>query len=341
MIGKQRYLWVDTLKFLGMVAIYVGHFGNSAGYSYLYVFSYHVPLFFLASGFFANSSTQLSFIDYMKKKSKTILVPYFIFSFIYLFFLSIDQNWPPSTIAHHLINTLLGIRNRTPASALWFLTCLFSINILFYLLKRILKKPLLLLLASIVMFYIGRYISSKFFGNQPSLFFNLDSALTYMFYYVVGSMVFPLIVEISKNISDKKVLIPLVLLFIFTFCTSVCVYFGKTESITYILGFLPSIVSSSFIAFIGIILNIYLSFFLCRFNLLSKLGQLSIFLCGFESLAKIFIPRFLSLIGLSLTITSALSVYFYAILMIFIVTTIFTPVTIKLFPFLNPMPLDE
>ena len=45
--NDNRYNWIDTLRFLGIFAIYLGHFGNRAGKLYLFVFSYHVPLFFL------------------------------------------------------------------------------------------------------------------------------------------------------------------------------------------------------------------------------------------------------------------------------------------------------
>ena len=50
---QVRYAWVDTLKILGMFAIYIGHFADLAGFSYSYVFTYHVPLFFFMAGFFA------------------------------------------------------------------------------------------------------------------------------------------------------------------------------------------------------------------------------------------------------------------------------------------------
>lgn len=49
--NNNRIAWVDALKFLGIFAIYVGHFGDSAGKLYLYVFTFHVQLFFFVSGF--------------------------------------------------------------------------------------------------------------------------------------------------------------------------------------------------------------------------------------------------------------------------------------------------
>ncbi|EHD6281987.1 acyltransferase, partial [Shigella flexneri] len=63
---KIRHDWVDSLKFLGIFAIYLGHLGLGAGKLYPFVFSYHVPLFFFAAGFFTIKKNDLSVFDYIK-----------------------------------------------------------------------------------------------------------------------------------------------------------------------------------------------------------------------------------------------------------------------------------
>ena len=63
---KIRHDWVDALKFLGIFAIYLGHLGVGAGKLYPFVFSYHVPLFFFAAGFFTIKKNDLSIFDYIK-----------------------------------------------------------------------------------------------------------------------------------------------------------------------------------------------------------------------------------------------------------------------------------
>lgn len=47
---KNRINWVDIIKFFGIFTIYLGHFGEVAGLGYGFVYSHHVPLFFLVSG---------------------------------------------------------------------------------------------------------------------------------------------------------------------------------------------------------------------------------------------------------------------------------------------------
>ncbi len=56
---NKRYDWVDVLKFLGIFYIFVGHFGWNSGKFYYFVFQFHVPLFFFASGFFFKQEKNL------------------------------------------------------------------------------------------------------------------------------------------------------------------------------------------------------------------------------------------------------------------------------------------
>ena len=53
MDNSKRVNWVDVFRFFGMWAIYIGHLGPAAGKLYPFVFTYHVPLFFFAAGFFS------------------------------------------------------------------------------------------------------------------------------------------------------------------------------------------------------------------------------------------------------------------------------------------------
>ena len=80
-----RITWIDTAKFIGIFCIYLGHFGNSAGRSYPFVFIFHVPLFFFLSGyleyiFCTKKNSTKPFITYTVKCIKKILLPMYLFS---------------------------------------------------------------------------------------------------------------------------------------------------------------------------------------------------------------------------------------------------------------------
>ena len=57
-----------------MLCIIAGHFGIASANHFVYTF--HVPLFFLLSGFFL--STKGSFLSFMKQKARQLLVPYYV-----------------------------------------------------------------------------------------------------------------------------------------------------------------------------------------------------------------------------------------------------------------------
>ena len=87
-----RIAWIDVAKFLGMFAIYLGHFGNFAGKAYQYVFTFHVPLFFLISGGLASCDKETDVKAYFIKKFKTILAPFYVFVLLSIATAVIEQN---------------------------------------------------------------------------------------------------------------------------------------------------------------------------------------------------------------------------------------------------------
>lgn len=84
-MSRERVKWVDAAKFLGILAIYVGHFAGAAGKSYLYVFAYHVPLFFFLSGCMMNYDKDSNPGKFIFRKFRTIMVPFWLFSAISIY----------------------------------------------------------------------------------------------------------------------------------------------------------------------------------------------------------------------------------------------------------------
>ncbi|MCC8422692.1 acyltransferase family protein, partial [Photorhabdus thracensis] len=138
---NKRIDWVDSLKFLGMFYIYIGHLGQSAGNIYPFVFSFHVPLFFFISGlFFSSTENNRKLMNSVYKSFKGILIPYFIFSFISVIIISIQNSASPHEVFEMVKLCLLGVRNNIPAGSLWFLPCLFLVVLYQSFLFRVLKS---------------------------------------------------------------------------------------------------------------------------------------------------------------------------------------------------------
>ena len=70
----SRISYIDIARGLSMICIILGHLGSHAINRVVYPF--HVPIFFLITGFFTDEKTGLA--DFVKKKARALLVPYLI-----------------------------------------------------------------------------------------------------------------------------------------------------------------------------------------------------------------------------------------------------------------------
>lgn len=140
-VSGRRLYWIDLLKFVGIVAIVLGHaLGEGPLCTYLYAF--HVPMFFFASGC-AFRRTKERFGAFALRKLRQLIIPYLLMSFLSILALY---------AASFVMELPLGIRFTQPwyryawgilyangksgmlkANApLWFLPCMFCVLLLLY-----------------------------------------------------------------------------------------------------------------------------------------------------------------------------------------------------------------
>ena len=79
----KRITWVDMAKGYGIIAVFIGHLvqGGMLGN---FVYSFHLPLFFFLSGYLFHAN--VDFLTFLKKKARSILVPYFSLGIFIVFF---------------------------------------------------------------------------------------------------------------------------------------------------------------------------------------------------------------------------------------------------------------
>lgn len=117
-----------------MLCIIAGHFGIASANRFVYTF--HVPLFFLLSGYFL--STKTDFLPFMKQKARQLLIPYYITGIVILAVATIVNHfvWPEINAmqnAKSILGALLygaGTPHTDPFAIrqiglLWFLWALF------------------------------------------------------------------------------------------------------------------------------------------------------------------------------------------------------------------------
>lgn len=144
----DRIIWIDYMKVWGIWLIVLGHFFPEPGTTF--IFSFHVPLFFIISGFL-HSSPKGSFIEFMRKNMRALLIPYFLINALCLAGKLIYQPWLglyPSLVIP-IAKTLVGATQTSISSIAaptWFIYTLFLVKMIMYFCKtrkRILYASLL------------------------------------------------------------------------------------------------------------------------------------------------------------------------------------------------------
>nr|WP_298884644.1 acyltransferase family protein [uncultured Polaribacter sp.] len=177
---------MDQVKGLGIILVVYGH-----NFPIIedYIYSFHMPLFFLIAGIFHPEKTNFVII---KKRVKQILVPYFLWSFLlYFFWLFVGRNYGESSFIElspykNLIGIFFAQGDKEYMNweiPMWFLPSIFLTFLIFWIIKRIIKKERNRILLSIAFGIIGFVIPRIW---DVSLIWSLDVSLTSLIFYVFG-----------------------------------------------------------------------------------------------------------------------------------------------------------
>lgn len=151
---SNRLTYLDMAKGLGILFVLIGHLQGDTIFSLspyihplcVFIFSFHMPLFFIISGILLNikdsqndkAYDDFSIKEFIKKRFKSIMVPYYWFSFFY--FLVVIYALIKGTIAYQtFFVNLWYVLSCYGMNVLWFLPALFFGEIIFVLLKHSLK----------------------------------------------------------------------------------------------------------------------------------------------------------------------------------------------------------
>lgn len=136
-IKGNRIEWVDAAKFICMFLIMVSHLEFRSEGLLKYYVSFYVAGFFMCSGY-CYSSKSISFSAFIKKKAKTLLLPWFIYSNLNIIISNIRPIKEHNGLFIEVFRNLLQIRYFD--DRLWFLVSLFVTFIPFYFLVDYIEK---------------------------------------------------------------------------------------------------------------------------------------------------------------------------------------------------------
>ncbi|MFS2519338.1 acyltransferase family protein [Bacteroides xylanisolvens] len=143
-----RYNWIDWSKSIAIFLVIWGHVPMAQSEAYTFINSFHMPLFFLISGYLYNPKETIK--EELYKEFKTLMLPYLIYQLIYYPYWFVREILVShqvfsiqNSIIHPIIQSLLsdGINGPT-----WFIYCLFLIKMYSFVMQR--KQSLYWLTAS-------------------------------------------------------------------------------------------------------------------------------------------------------------------------------------------------
>lgn len=149
---NERNLNIDALRAFGLLMVVLGHTVGVPSHIRVIIYSFHMPLFFILSGYLWTDMNirKFSFSDFIKKKFKSLIIPYFKIGFICLFIwgviypLLFCNNYYYGDFASDIAKYVFGIcysigtTEYVPhCSPIWFLTSLFCANMLFFMYRKL------------------------------------------------------------------------------------------------------------------------------------------------------------------------------------------------------------
>jgi len=163
MSTMNRVAWLDLCKALGIILVVLGHTLRNE-ISLVYIYGFHMPLFFFLSGIVFNDQ-KYDWKGFLKSRFNSFIIPYVFFYLItWLYWLFVERSFRPIELAwwQPLLGMLYGAQWKglmDHNGILWFLPCLFSVEIIYYGLCRLTQKTLYRAISVVIITIIGLSIS--------------------------------------------------------------------------------------------------------------------------------------------------------------------------------------
>ncbi|OQY04321.1 MAG: hypothetical protein B6I22_09750 [Desulfobacteraceae bacterium 4572_123] len=273
---NNRIVWIDTLKAIAIFMVVIGHTIGLPEFTEKMIFSFHMPIFFWLSGSLVREKIRHTpFVDYLKKKARTRLIPYLSFSVISytLWFFLLRHFGTQAQLNISPMHTFTGIfygnginHRLDHDTVLWFFLCLFVTEIIFFWIIKI--RPIKWFVFILALFSIAGYADTWF--NRPDGFrlpWNIDIALSMVVFYGIGYLCGPYFKKGAWMRSHWQWALGVISLIIYTACSlinsKVAVVAGNYGNYFYFYA----------AALSGILFWVIIAMQIPKLSLISKIGD--------------------------------------------------------------------
>ena len=203
---------IDILRAIGIILMVAGHVFTFFGKFDRYIHTFHMPLFFVISGYLFKSKPDTKLLTLIGQRAKRLLLPYVTFAAInyaaWLFLEKGTEEWYAPLVRLVTYNT----SGLPICGALWFLTALFWAEAFYLIFDRVIKKSgvrsLIVLVAAVA-------VSAVQNSTEIRLPLTIDTGFVCMGFYEIGRLCKTYGGSISEKINAtglwKKILLGLAL----------------------------------------------------------------------------------------------------------------------------------
>lgn len=298
----SRITWLDRAKGIGILLVVIGHTVAPSSITANTIFSFHMPLFFILSGYLFNFSKYEKNISLLfKNRIKSLLYPYFVSGFIFFIIFLLFQcpnpivDTPLSNILAILwqiiesslygvgaINIYTPLSNIAPVGPAWFVVSLFCAE---FLLLFFLK--LTLNFNSVISFFFVLCISAAgvLIGKIIFLPWSFDISMVGLLFLYVGYLMKQY--NILERINKQILFITLLLLWL------ICLKFSflsmnNRDYQHFFLSFIGAIAASVILMYL---VNKFLNTDNYISNFISYLGSQSLIILLFHNMMFVYLSQ--------------------------------------------------
>lgn len=185
MKGTTRYNFIDTAKFIGLILVLFCHIPMPERLFHSIIYSFHMPLFFLASGIFLKKDIKRVIF----RGVKTLIFPYVLINILLILCKSIIFCFWGFSFYDDIISPLLGIifatsdpefTYRIPGGPSWFLISLFFSRIIACFTINQTQIKQFIIISILLLFYFILY------HNFVYVLYCIDSAILGSIFVIIG-----------------------------------------------------------------------------------------------------------------------------------------------------------
>ena len=167
----KRLDYIDIFKGICILLVVLGY--CVSGIPHFYIYAFHVPLFFMISGYLFNPDSNCNFFGFLKKRTTSLVVPLILWTFIAVPLTWVLPNYFPT---ERLLDLYLP-------PGLWFILTLFLCETIAYPIFKLFRTKNVWL--ACILISIVAYIQHL---NPDRLPYNIDNTPICLIYYLSGGV---------------------------------------------------------------------------------------------------------------------------------------------------------